>query len=183
MSKEQTTICVFGSSQVLPGSAEYEEGMLAGALLASQGWAVCTGGYGGVMEAVSRGAKKAGGRVLGVTSRIFGNRAGNRFLDEEVHTDTLVERVRTMIELGHGYLALKGGIGTLTEISLVWCLLQTHSLPPRPFILLQDPWADLLQFCSARLILRPQDLLHLQLAPDADSAVQALVGVLRGSEQ
>jgi uncharacterized protein (TIGR00730 family) len=162
---------------------EYEEGKLAGALLASHGWTVCTGGYGGVMEAVSRGAKKAGGRVLGVTSRIFGLRAGNRFLDEEVHTDTLVERVRTMIELGHGYLALKGGIGTLAEISLVWSLLQTHSLPPRPFILLEDPWADLVKFCSARLIIRPQDLHHLQLAADADSAVQALVHALRGPKE
>jgi uncharacterized protein (TIGR00725 family) len=181
MSKKPIVISVFGSSQVSAGMPAYEEGVLAGALLAREGLTVCTGGYGGVMEAVSRGAKEAGGRVLGVTSRTFSHRTPNPWLDEEIGTDTLIERVRTLVETGDGYLTLQGGIGTLTELSMVWSLLQTRSLPPRPFVLLQDPWQGLLEFGRARLILRPQDLDCLQMAADPASAVQLLVRSLRGS--
>ena len=181
MSRQQTTICVFGSSQVQPGSIEYDEGKLTGALLAGLGWTVCTGGYGGVMEAVSRGAKEAGGRTVGVTTQVFSHRTGNPWLDEVIHTDTLINRARTLIERGDGYIALKGGIGTLTEISLVWSLLQTQAFPSKPFVLLRDPWEDLLEFCSARLILRPQDLHHLHTAPDPGSAVSAVEALIHAS--
>ncbi len=35
------------------------------------GFGVCTGGYGGVMEAVSRGASESGGRVLARDVQFF----------------------------------------------------------------------------------------------------------------
>jgi len=126
------------------------------------------------MEAVSRGAKEAGGSVIGVTASMFANRAANPWLDEEVRTDTLLERLRTMVELGQGYLALKGGIGTLTEISVVWSLLQTHSIPQKPFVLLSDPWQGLLDFCTDALIIRKPDFEHPRLASTPAEAIQIL---------
>ena len=60
-------ISVFGGAQPQPFSPEYEEARLLGELLAQRGHTVMTGGYIGVMEAVSRGAHEAGGHVIGVT--------------------------------------------------------------------------------------------------------------------
>ena len=81
------TITVFGSSRPEDGHADYAEALELGRALAAAGFAVCTGGYGGVMEAVSRGARESGGRVLAVTSTFFRPRA-NRWVEEETRVAT-----------------------------------------------------------------------------------------------
>jgi len=180
MRNRTNVVSVFGSSQVQPDSLAYEEGRQVGALLAQAGLTVCSGGYGGVMEAVSRGAREAGGAAIGVTSSLFGNRTANPWVNEEIRTSSFLERVQTMVGMAQGFLALKGGIGTLTEISVVWSLLQTHSMPTKPLILLQDPWQELLDFCADRLILRPTDWDYVRLANSAAEAAHMLVTSLRG---
>jgi uncharacterized protein (TIGR00730 family) len=167
-------VVVFGSSQALRNSAAYHEAQRAGMLLAGCGCIVCSGGYGGLMEAASRGAKLAGGSTIGVTTRFFQGQSGNRWLDTQIETDTFMERLQKIVEIGDAYLALKGGIGTLTEIATAWSLLQTNSLRRRPLVLLSDPWQDLLDFCRSGLIIRPADFKYIQLAPTPDSAVDLL---------
>ena len=61
-------ISVFGGSQPREDSTAYAEAQQLGRLLAERGHIVLTGGYIVVMEAVSRGAREAGGHVIGVTS-------------------------------------------------------------------------------------------------------------------
>lgn len=178
MTTQAKTVSVFGSSQVQAGSMPYEEARRTGKLLAGEGFTVCSGGYGGVMEAVSRGAKEAGGLVVGVTTTWFANHAANPWVDEEIRTSTFMERLQTLIEVGHGYLALKGGIGTLTEISTVWSLLQTRSIPLRPFVLLGAPWQGLLEFCRQSLVIRQADFEYPQLATSPAQAVSMLAARL-----
>lgn len=179
MTQKAPIISVFGSSQASIGSPAYEEARVLGGLLAQAGLTVCSGGYGGTMEAVSRGAKEAGGSVIGVTTSWFAHLQANAWVDEEVRTGTFPERLQTLIEMGQGYLAMQGGIGTLTEISTVWSMLQTRSIPPRPFVLLSNPWQQLLQFCTDALIIRPSDFGYLQLASTPIEAVRALVQSLQ----
>jgi len=69
--REEKIVTVFGSSRPKAGDAEYEEARELGNLLAKRGFAVCTGGFGGVMEGVSRGAKEGGGKTYGVTAEFF----------------------------------------------------------------------------------------------------------------
>ena len=182
MIKRANVVSVFGSSQAERGSLAYEEAKQVGALLAQEGLTVCSGGYGGVMEAVSRGAKEAGGAVIGVTTSWFSNLSANPWVDEEIRTATFLERLRTIVEVGRGYLALKGGIGTLTEVSTVWSLLQTHSIPSRPFVLLSDPWKGLLDFCVDELVIRQRDFECLHLARTPAEAVQTLAKSLRAKK-
>jgi len=174
MNRQSRIVSVFGSSQAAPGSTAYEEAKQVGGQLAKAGLTVCSGGYGGLMEAVSRGAKEAGGSTIGVTTDWFASLTANPWVDEEVRTATFIERLETIIEIGQGYLALKGGIGTLTEISTVWSLLQTHSIPQRPLVLLVEPWQSLLDFCHSELIIRDSDYGFLRLARTPEEAVQAL---------
>jgi uncharacterized protein (TIGR00725 family) len=54
---QEKIITVFGSSRPQEGDADYAEARALGEHLAKAGFAVCSGGYGGVMEAVSRGAR------------------------------------------------------------------------------------------------------------------------------
>jgi uncharacterized protein (TIGR00730 family) len=175
MQTKARIVTVFGSSQVQPDSAPYNEAKLTGGLLARAGCVICSGGYAGVMEAASRGAKEAGGRALGVTVDSFVGLHANAWLDEEIRRPTFMQRLETLMQMGHAYLALHGGIGTLTEISTVWSLLQTHSIPPRPLVLLTNPWQGLLDYCAETLIIRAADFGAVQLVDTPDDAVQTIL--------
>ena len=60
--KKEKVITVFGSSRPTEVDRDYAEARALGVELAKRGFVICSGGYGGVMEAVSRGAKEAGGK-------------------------------------------------------------------------------------------------------------------------
>jgi uncharacterized protein (TIGR00730 family) len=136
-------ITVFGSSRPEDGHADYAEALELGRALATEGLAVCTGGYGGVMEAVSRGAREAGGRVIAVTATFFRTRA-NRWVEEETRVATWQERLFELVRLGDGYVACKGGTGTLVELAVVWEMLNKRAMDHRPFVVLGDFWQPIL---------------------------------------
>lgn len=136
-------VTVFGGSSPKPGEHAYQQAQRLGALLGKAGYTVLTGGYIGTMEAVSRGAAEAGGNVIGVTcEEIEAWRPGgaNAWVTEERRFPTLRERLFTLIDTCHAAIALPGGPGTLTEISLMWNQMITHSLSPRPLILVGPGW-------------------------------------------
>ncbi len=143
MTEKTKIITVFGSSRPEDGHADYAEALELGRALATAGFAVCTGGYGGVMEAVSRGANESGGRVLAVTSTFFRARA-NRWVQEESRVATWPERLFELIRRGDGYVACKGGTGTLVELAVVWEMLNKKAMDARPFVVLGDFWQPVL---------------------------------------
>jgi hypothetical protein len=136
-------ISIFGGSQPKPGSPAYEEARQLGELLAKHNHTVLTGGYIGTMEAVSRGAYEAGGHVIGVTCaeierwRPVG---ANQWVKEERRMETLLERLQFLLQECDAGIALPGGPGTLTEISLMWNLMIVESMHRRPLVLVGDGW-------------------------------------------
>lgn len=141
-------VSVFGGSAPKPGSPAYEDARQLGALLAQAGWTVATGGYTGVMEAASRGAAEAGGHVIGVTCTLIENwREGfraNGWVKEEIKFGSLRERLYHLVEFCDAAIALPGGIGTLSEISLTWSLIQTNEIKAKPFVVVGQVWTETL---------------------------------------
>jgi len=176
------SIAVFGSSEPLPGDAPYEKARLTGGLLARAGAEVVTGGYGGVMEAASRGAKEAGGRTLGVTCEIFSKRTPNPWLDRHEPTPDLMLRTRELINASHGFLVLPGRSGTLAEMAQLWALDRAGCLGPRPVVLLGDTFREVVDLLAIRQILEPRQLQQTVFAATAELAVKALVQRLRERE-
>jgi uncharacterized protein (TIGR00730 family) len=144
MTEKTRVITVFGSSRPEAGHTDYVAALELGRALAGAGFAVCTGGYGGVMEAVSRGARESGGRVLAVTSSFFRSCA-NRWVEEETRVDNWQDRLFELVRLGDGYVACKGGTGTLVELAVVWEMLNKKAMGPRPFVVLGDFWQPILE--------------------------------------
>lgn len=139
-------ITIFGGAQPQPGTPAYEEAYRLGKMLAGRGHTVLTGGYIGTMEAVSKGASEAGGYVVGVTcAEIEAWRPGgaNAWVKEGRRKETLMERLNELITACDAAIALPGGPGTLTEISLMWNLLVVESLPRRPLVLVGDGWQSI----------------------------------------
>ena len=136
------TVAVFGSSRRDEKSAFWAEAYELGQLLAAAGYTVLSGGYGGSMGAVSRGAAESGAHVIGVTCAVFDPGPCNEWLTEEVKAPSLLARLGTMIERSDAFVALRGGIGTLSELTLVWSLLQTRELKGKPLVLLGADWRE-----------------------------------------
>lgn len=120
----QPVVAVFGSSATEPGSFLWEEAESVGRRLAHAGFGVVTGGYGGSMEAVSKGAAEAGGRVVGVISPVlFPGRVGaNPHVGSLLEADSLHDRIGTMMGMSCGVIALPGSIGTAAELLIAWNL-------------------------------------------------------------
>jgi hypothetical protein len=147
MSSERI-VAVFGASASRPGDGHYEDGERCGRLLTEAGFGVVTGGYGGLMEAVSKGASAAGGHVLGVTvPSLFPERAtGNEFLTEEWRAAHLMERIHELTEVSVASITLHGSIGTLVELAVAWNLAfvgKRAGQDPKPIITVGERWASL----------------------------------------
>jgi uncharacterized protein (TIGR00730 family) len=179
MEPHPITVTVFGTRQSLEGDADYQDARRLGRLLAEAGYAVTTGGYGGAMEAVSRGAKDAGGHTRGITMTIFDPLPANAYLDEEEKVLNFFIRLERLIYSADAYVVLHGGIGTITELGLTWSLLQTRCIEPRPMVLIGEHWAHLIEAFRRDCLIRPADYELIRLAGTPEQAVAQLREQLR----
>lgn len=172
-------VTIFGGSRCAENSEEYQQAKRLGTLLADSGFTICTGGYLGVMEAASRGARERGGRVLGIVMNQFKSEP-NRFLTDKVATDHFYDRLQHLITRSVGFIALRGGMGTVTEISLVWNKLHTHVIGPRPLVLLGECWKPFVAACQANLVVSDQDVSLLNFALSPEEAVSVITERSKG---
>src|SRR3989440_2509258 len=170
MITNEKIITIFGGSKCREGDSEYSQALRVGELLADAGFTICTGGYSGVMEAASRGAHERGGRVIGITMNQFKSEP-NRYLTEKVPSAHFYERLQRLITPSGGFIAPRGGMGTVTEISLVWNKLQTGVLDPRPLVLLGDCWPPIVGEWQRHLAVNDDDVKILDFAQTPEEAV------------
>ncbi len=132
MYKGEKFVTVFGSSIPKEGEAEYETAYTLGKIIAKYGINVCSGGFQGTMDAVSKGCSEVGGKAVGVTLDIY-NALPSKYLTEEIKCDSLFDRLKNLIEIGDAYVVLQGGTGTLVELSLVWEYINKSMIESKPF--------------------------------------------------
>jgi len=114
-------ITVIGNAQASEDALRLAE--QAGEALGRLG-TIISGGRGGIMEAVSRGAKRVGALVVGI---LPGNTPddGNPYLDVVLPTGIGLARNMSNVLAGDVVVAIGGAAGTLNEISFAWL----HSKP------------------------------------------------------
>ncbi len=89
------TVAVFGSGSAPPDHPVLGEAERLGKGLAEAGCTLMNGGYGGTMEASSRGARKAAGEVIGVTMDLFAPRLQpNQWLTKEQRVKDFFPRLK-----------------------------------------------------------------------------------------
>ncbi len=174
-------IAVFGASRTPPDHPDYSAAFRCGSLLAAAGFAVATGGYGGLMEAVSRGASESGGPVVGVTApRLFPNRPGaNPYVAEERPAESLPERIHDMLATSDGAIALQGSIGTLTELMVAWNNAFVAALDggvTRPVVAVGPVWAEFVAEIGTRL---ETNAALVTCVADVEAAVAEIVRRIR----
>lgn len=160
---EPAVVAVFGSSATAPGTPSWAEAENVGRRLAEVGLGVITGGYGGSMEAVSRGAAEAGGHVIGVISpALFLDRpSANPHVGMLIEAPSLTERIGAMISAACGVIALPGSIGTAAELLLVWNMnhISRHYGGERvPTVAVGEGWRELHAVMTDRTGAFPHDV-------------------------
>src|SRR6267143_6431759 len=168
--RTERIVTIFGGSRCDAKLLEYGQAYQVGSLLAEKGYTICTGGYLGVMEAASRGARERGGRVLGIVMNQF-KAEPNRYLTDKVATPHFYERLQQLITRSVGFIAVRGGMGTVTELSLVWNKIQTRVIGPRPLVLLGECWPPIVREWQKHLVVSDEDVAALDFAGSPEEAV------------
>ncbi|MEA1901919.1 MAG: LOG family protein [Actinomycetota bacterium] len=173
MTTRKAAVTVFGSAQTSPGTAEWAQAEATGSRLARAGLDVVTGGYGGTMEAVSKGASDAGGHTIGVTAPSqFPQREGaNRYIAEVIEASDLTHRIGLMIDRARAAIALPGSIGTATELLIAWNInhiVRRNGGTPFPTAAVGPNWEQFSQSLALHIDAYPGDI---HLSDNADQAV------------
>lgn len=137
-------ITSFGSGFVSGDEPLFNEIELIGKAIAEKGWIVCSGGYYGTMEAISKGAKSAGGKTIGVTVKDWTAKP-NQYIDEEVKMRSLMERIVELVGVADAYIIFKGGTGTLVEISVALELMNKKIMGEKPLIFYTNFWYNMIE--------------------------------------
>lgn len=169
-------VSVFGSSMPKEGGADYERARMLGKLLAEHGYVVATGGYMGTMEATSRGAKDGNGYVIGVTTSHFDKIRldANEYIDEEIKFPSLFERLHHLVTFADAWVALPGGIGTLSEVALTWSLIQVEEVERKPLVVVGEMWREILQKFSRNDYIDPQYINLIQYVDEVEQVLPLL---------
>lgn len=137
---------LFGGAMNDTTTQEYLDTVEIGSILVKNGYIVKSGGYRGMMEAVSKGAADVGGVIIGYTCKSFGSVIGNQYLTYNYPQDDLYDRLRKLIEDTSLFIVQKGGIGTLTELLLSLDIVRKMKKEKRPqVILIGEFWHTIME--------------------------------------
>lgn len=158
------------------GSTAYEEARLMGRLLAEEGFTVMNGGFGGTMEAVSRGAAEAGGHVIGITVSSLRSRklTPNAWIKAEIRKPNYLSRLSHLVLESDGAIALQGSVGTLTETFMTWSLLEVEAVNWKPLIAVGDPWKQALRVLVREALISEEDLKWIHVVSTPYEAIAVL---------
>jgi len=166
-------VSVFGSARTPPEHPHYALTRELGASLGRAGYAVITGGGGGLMEAANRGARDAGALSIGCNIELPHEQQLNPYVDIGIRFGHFFTRKVMFVRYACAFVICPGGFGTLDELFEVLTLLQTGTIRHAPVVLFGDgEWDGLLSWLSERAEaeghISPADLALLQVSGDAE---------------
>lgn len=123
MSKQ--IIAIIGNADIENDIEKQEISYELGRLIIDNGFALATGGLGGVMEYASKGAKlsknynKNSNSIIGILPD-YDSESSNEHIDIAIPTGVGLARNLILISMANAVVAVGGGSGTLNEISAAW---------------------------------------------------------------
>jgi uncharacterized protein (TIGR00730 family) len=169
-------VALFGSARVGEGHPAYEAARTVGRRFAEAGWAVVTGGGGGVMEGGNRGAREGGGLSVGFNIELPHEQSPNPYLDISYTFRHFYARKVCFVKPSEGFVIFPGGFGTLDELYESLTLIQTGKVLNFPVVLFDtDYWTEMLDWVRRRVLedgmISPDDLALLHMTDSPEEAV------------
>jgi len=127
----------FGSARTKTDNKYYQQAEEVGYLLTQKGYGVITGGGPGIMEAANKGAKRGGGKSVGLNIELPFEQSHNAFIDNDklLNFDYFFVRKVMFVKYAQGFIVLPGGVGTLDELFEAITLIQTGKIAKFPIVL------------------------------------------------
>jgi uncharacterized protein (TIGR00730 family) len=177
---QRPAAALFGSARVAAGSKPYEDARAVGRKFGEAGWAVVTGGGGGVMEGANRGAQEGGGQSIGFNIELPHEQHSNAYLDIQYTFDHFYARKVCFVRPSEGFVIFPGGFGTLDELYESLVLIQTGKIRHFPVVLFDsDYWGEMLGWIKSELLadgmISSDDLALLHVTDDVDEAVRLVL--------
>ena len=155
MSKIGPCVSVFGSARTLPENKYYKTAEEIGFLLTLKGYGVITGGGPGIMEAANKGAKRGGGKSVGLNIELPFEQSHNNFIDNDkiLNFDYFFIRKVMFVKYAQGFIVLPGGVGTLDELFEAITLIQTGKIGKFPIVLVgHSYWNGMINWIKATML-------------------------------
>jgi uncharacterized protein (TIGR00730 family) len=175
-------VSIFGSARIKPTDPYYQKTVEIASLLAENGFAIITGGGGGIMEAANKGAAEKNGRSVGLNITLPMEQRPNDYSNKKVEFKYYFVRKVMFVKYAMAYVVMPGGFGTLDEMFEAVTLIQTHRVKPFPVILFgSEYWGGLVEWIRARLLenqmISPYDLDILKVTDDPQEILRMVKNV------
>ena len=182
MSRIGPCVSIFGSARTKPENKYYQLAEEVAYLLTKQKFGVITGGGPGIMEAGNKGAKRGGGKSVGLNIVLPFEQEANPYIDSDkiINFDYFFIRKVMFIKYAQGFIVLPGGFGTLDEMFEALTLIQTKKSGKFPVILIgKSFWTGLIDWIKEVLLaeennISPEDLDLIQIVDPAEEAVKMI---------
>jgi uncharacterized protein (TIGR00730 family) len=180
-------VTVFGSARTPRGHPHYRLVREVGIELGRAGYAVITGGGGGLMEAANRGARDAGALSVGCNIELPREQRFNEYLDLRLRFRHFFTRKVMFVRYACAFVICPGGFGTLDELFEALTLIQTATIEHFPVILIgEGEWDGLLDWLRTKALvdrrINQDDLAGLHLAASPSEIVE-IVGAAREGQR
>jgi hypothetical protein len=176
-------VSIFGSARTQPDASYYKLAEETAELFAKSGFAVITGGGGGIMEAANKGAREADGKSVGLNIILPFEQQPNPYSNINLDFNYFFVRKIMFVKYAMAYIIMPGGMGTLDELFEAVTLIQTKRIRPFPLILMgSEYWNGLIDWIRERLLadgmISPEDMDILQIIDEPEEVVKAVKRVV-----
>ena len=173
-------VSIFGSARSKPDDPYYKLAEQTASELVNAGFAIITGGGGGIMEAANKGATDANGQSIGLNIELPMEQVPNEYQNISLNFRYFFVRKVMFLKYAHGFIVFPGGYGTMDEFFESLVLIQTLKQATFPVILMgSDYWAGLVDWIKAKMLgehkyIAPEDLGDFTMADDVQTAVKII---------
>ncbi len=169
-------VSIFGSARTLPEDPYYELTTEIARKLSNEGYAVITGGGGGIMEAANKGAADVDGISIGLNINLPFEQVPNPYSNLPLNFKYFFVRKVMFIKYAMAFICMPGGFGTLDELFEALTLIQTQRIKGFPIILVgKEYWEGMTDWlqekCLAEGNISKEDLFIFEVMDDPDEIV------------
>jgi uncharacterized protein (TIGR00730 family) len=173
-------ISIFGSARTPKNDWSYKCTMKVAEGLVRRGFAVISGGGGGIMEAANRGARTGKGISIGLNIHLPKEQKPNRYQNLTIMFRHFFVRKVMFVKYAVGYIIMPGGFGTLDEFFEALTLIQTGKTRKFPVVLMgKTYWEGLIRWMHDTMakggMISPGDMNMFHLTDDPEDAVEYIV--------
>ena len=146
-------VSIFGSARLKENDKYYKSAHAIAKALSNKGFAVITGGGGGIMEAANKGAIEGLSPSIGLNISLPFEQTPNSHQDISLFYRYFFTRKAMFIKHSMAYIAMPGGFGTFDELFDIATLIQTKKKAPMPIILFgKSFWGGLMEWINSTLV-------------------------------